>query len=180
MQRIPRQLLAGVIVLVAGGVAGACTVAQLDRPEPVAAAVPVVPPSPTPTVTVTPTPPPPPPKPVLRLDATATPKHGSVVVDGAGLTLYRSDQDSASPPASACVDGCLDKWKPVLSDDAQVVVGGIDATSVGAITRGDGKQQVTLAGWPLYRFVGDTKPGDIAGQCKGGFFAVTPTGGKSM
>jgi predicted lipoprotein with Yx(FWY)xxD motif len=40
--------------------------------------------------------------------------------------------------------------------------------------------QVTLAGWPLYRFVGDTKPGDIAGQCKGGFFAVTPTGGTSM
>jgi predicted lipoprotein with Yx(FWY)xxD motif len=52
--------------------------------------------------------------------------------------------------------------------------------AVGTITRKDRKQQVTLAGWPLYRFVGDAMPGDIAGQCKGGFFAVRPTGGKSM
>ena len=182
MQRIPRHLLAGVIVLTAGGVIAACTIGQLDR----SAAAPVPPPA---TVTVTtpptpapepPPPPPPPAKPVLRLDAAATPKNGTIVVDGAGLTLYRSDKDSPAPPASRCVDACLDQWKPVLADDAQIAVSGVEATAVGTITRKDGKQQVTLAGWPLYRFVGDTKPGDIAGQCKGGFFAVTPTGGKSM
>ena len=182
MQRIPRHLLAGVIVLTAGGVIAATTIGQLDR----SAAAPVPPPA---TVTVTtpptpapepPPPPPPPAKPVLRLDAAATPKNGTVVVDGAGLTLYRSDKDSASPPVSRCVDACVDQWKPLLADDAQIAVGGVQATAVGTITRKDGKQQVTLAGWPLYRFVGDTKPGDIAGQCKGGFFAVTPTGGKSM
>jgi predicted lipoprotein with Yx(FWY)xxD motif len=185
MQRIPRQLLAGVIVLTAGGVAGVYGAAQLPRPEPVAAVAAPAPaqaPSPSPTPAAPPPPPPPaaPAKPVLRLDASSTPKHGALVVDGVGLTLYRSDQDSAAPPASRCVGGCLDNWKPVFADDADIATGGVEATRVGTITRADGRQQVTLAGWPLYRFVGDTKPGDVTGQCKAGFFAVSPTGGKSM
>lgn len=187
MQRIPRQLLAGVIVLAAGGGVAACAASQLTGSQPpVAAVAAVATPAPTgsagpaPTPETSPTTTPPPAKPVLRLVASTTAKHGVVVVDGAGFTIYRSDQDSAAPPASRCVEACLQKWKPVLADDAQIVTDGVAATQVGTITRPDGTRQLTLTGWPLYRFVGDTKPGDIAGQCKGGFFAVTPTGGKSM
>jgi hypothetical protein len=44
MQRIPRHLLAGVIVLTAGGVIAACTIGQLDRSA--AAPVRLRPPSP--------------------------------------------------------------------------------------------------------------------------------------
>jgi predicted lipoprotein with Yx(FWY)xxD motif len=181
MQRIPRHVLAGVIVLTAGGGVGAYAVSQVVSSGPTLAAAAVMA---VPTVTVTtlpaPTPTPAPAKPVLRLRAQEIEKHGTVVVDGAGLTLYRSDKDSAAPPASKCVNACLDTWKPVLVDDAQLTFGGLESTAVGTITRAGGKAQVTLGGWPLYRFVGDKKPGDIAGQCKGGFFAVTPTGGKSM
>jgi hypothetical protein len=45
------------------------------------------------------------------------------------------------------------------------------------VKRPDGKTQVTYAGFPLYRYSGDTKPGDVKGQ---GFqkiwFAVTAKG----
>jgi predicted lipoprotein with Yx(FWY)xxD motif len=184
MHRISRHLLAGSLVLTAGGGVAAYAVSQVvsSSPAPAAAAAMV----PVPTVTVTTTTPAaaapvsPPAKPVLRLQAQSTEKHGTIVVDGAGLTLYRSDKDSAAPPASKCVDACLETWKPVLADDAQLAFDGVQSTAVGTITRADGKAQVTVGGWPLYRFVGDKKPGDITGQCKAGFFAVTPTGGKSM
>jgi predicted lipoprotein with Yx(FWY)xxD motif len=180
MQRISRHLLAGVIVLTAGGGVAAYAVSQVVTAVPAPAAVAAVLPAPTVTVTTSAAPPEPPAKPVLRLTAQVTPKNGTIVVDGGGLTLYRSDQDSAAPPRSNCLDACLAQWKPVLVDDAQLAFDGVEPTAVGTTMRADGEAQVTLGGWPVYRFVGDRKPGDIAGQCKGGFFAVTPTGGKSM
>ena len=117
-------------------------------------------------------------RPVLQ--AKATRKHGTVVVDVAGLTLYRSDKDSASPPRSRCTGSCTILWKPAVATDADLPVTGIDPTLVGTITRADGTRQLTLAGWPVYRFAKDRRPGDVKGQCKGKFFAITPDGGRSM
>jgi predicted lipoprotein with Yx(FWY)xxD motif len=58
---------------------------------------------------------------------------------------------------------------------------GVDPTLVGSVARADGKKQVTLAGWPLYRHTGDKKAGDLTGQGKGGtWFAVTPEGKKAQ
>jgi predicted lipoprotein with Yx(FWY)xxD motif len=116
--------------------------------------------------------------PVLK--AKAIRKHGTVVVDVAGLTLYRSDKDSARPPRSRCTGSCTLLWKPAVATDADLPVTGIDSTLVGTITRADGTHQLTLAGWPVYRFAKDRRPGDVKGQCKGKFFAITPDGGRSM
>ncbi|MFD0447742.1 hypothetical protein ACFQ10_43930 [Streptomyces indonesiensis] len=48
---------------------------------------------------------------------------------------------------------------------------------MGSVTRADGTKQLTLAGWPVYRFAGDNKPGDTKGQGVGGTWnALAPDG----
>ncbi|MGF1662610.1 MAG: hypothetical protein ACFCVG_09090 [Kineosporiaceae bacterium] len=103
---------------------------------------------------------------------------GQVTVDGAGFTLYRFDSDTADPPGSACDGDCAQAWPPVTVDDASALVAsGIDADLLGTLTRDDGSVQVTLAGWPLYRYAEDSAPGDALGHGVGGtWFAATPTG----
>jgi len=49
------------------------------------------------------------------------------------------------------------------------------------VAREDGGQQVTIAGWPAYRYAKDTKPGEVKGQGAGGkWFAFTPNGKKAV
>jgi len=54
---------------------------------------------------------------------------------------------------------------------------GISTSKLSTVKRPDGRTQVTYAGFPLYRYSGDKKPGDVKGQ---GFqkiwFAVTSKG----
>jgi hypothetical protein len=60
-------------------------------------------------------------------------------------------------------------------------VEGVDPALVGTITRADGGTQVTLAGWPLYRYIGDPKPGAWKGQgVNGKWFVAAPTGKKNL
>jgi predicted lipoprotein with Yx(FWY)xxD motif len=55
----------------------------------------------------------------------------------------------------------------------------VSTPQVGILTRPDGLRQVTLAGWPLYKYTKDTKPGDINGEgVDGAWFAVSPQGKK--
>src|SRR5262245_26574006 len=84
----------------------------------------------------------------------STPKTplGTVVVDGQGYTLYRSDRDV--PGESRCDTECARSWRPVISDAASGSE--LSGVKVGVTTRGDGSKQVTLDGWPLYRYSGDT------------------------
>ncbi|RKS79783.1 putative lipoprotein with Yx(FWY)xxD motif [Actinomadura pelletieri DSM 43383] len=106
---------------------------------------------------------------------------GKVVTDGDGRTLYRFDDDTARPPASTCADACAKTWPPVSASDAATRVDGVDQSLVGKVKRPDGKWQVTLAGWPLYRYAKDDGPGDVKGQGVGGtWFAASPTGKKAL
>lgn len=103
---------------------------------------------------------------------------GTVVTDAKGWTLYRYDKDRARPSMSMCTDACARTWMPVMADGS-VQAMGVQA-KVGTVTRSDGMKQVTLAGWPLYRYMGDTKAGQMNGQGKGGaWYAVTPRGKKT-
>jgi predicted lipoprotein with Yx(FWY)xxD motif len=104
---------------------------------------------------------------------------GEVLVDGEGFTLYRFDKDTNSPPTSNCDDDCAAAWPPVLAE-GDVTVEGFDDSVVGTVTRSDGDEQVTVNGWPIYRYSQDTAPGDANGQGIGGtWFGVTSTGGKA-
>ena len=105
---------------------------------------------------------------------------GAIVVDSSGRTLYRFDKDSASPPTSNCTGACAQLWPPVLVG-TQISLSGIDRSLLGTIKRPDGSVQLTLHGWPLYRYAGDSAAGQIIGEGIGGtWFAVHPTGAKAL
>lgn len=42
-------------------------------------------------------------------------------------------------------------------------MGGAQASKLSTIKRSDGTTQVTYAGWPLYTYTADTKPGEANG-----------------
>lgn len=115
------------------------------------------------------------------LVAGQSPELGTIVADAEGFTLYRFDADTADPPTSTCVDGCAEKWPPFVVDPTgQLTLEGVDQGSVGMVQRPDGTSQLTIGGWPVYRFAADTAPGATAGQGVGGtWFAVTPDGKKA-
>ena len=115
--------------------------------------------------------------PTSKLIATTIPKMGKVVTDTKGWVLYRFDLDSTKPSASTCSGKCARIWPPVLTDGAPELVG-IPAKLVGTVERDDGSKQVTLAGWPLYRYIGDPKPGAWKGQMVSGTWFVTAPDGK--
>jgi predicted lipoprotein with Yx(FWY)xxD motif len=115
----------------------------------------------------------------LVLRAKAVGSLGQVVVDGRGYTIYRYDKDTAKPPHSNCLDDCFPKWPPII-DTGDVQLDGVDQALVGSVVRDDATRQVTIAGWPAYRFSGDSVPGDARGQGVGNvWFAFTPTGKKA-
>ncbi|MFI6846299.1 hypothetical protein OG535_01435 [Kitasatospora sp. NBC_00085] len=114
------------------------------------------------------------------LATVTSPQFGPIVVDGLNYTLYRFDKDTAKPSASNCNDACAAKWPPVPVSE-QATVKGVDAKLVGSVTRADGTKQLTLNGWPLYRFAEDKAPGETKGQGVGGtWFISTPDGKKAQ
>ncbi|MBF9128345.1 hypothetical protein I0C86_04965 [Plantactinospora sp. S1510] len=105
---------------------------------------------------------------------------GQVVTDDKGFVLYRFDKDSAKPPKSTCVGDCARVWPPVLTD-GKPDLKGIADDKVGTVARPDGTRQVTIGNWPVYRYIGDKKPGQWRGQgVAGTWFVVTPTGTKNL
>lgn len=100
---------------------------------------------------------------------------GSVLADGAGMTLYLFTNDEGG--TSTCYDDCAQAWPPLTVDGDPVAGDGVDTDLLGTVERDDGKTQVTYASMPLYYYAPDSAPGDTTGQGVGGvWFAVTPDG----
>ncbi|MBV8693489.1 MAG: hypothetical protein JOY57_17660 [Actinobacteria bacterium] len=101
-------------------------------------------------------------------------KLGPILVDGEGRTLYRFAKDVNG--TIACTGNCATTWPPfvVTGTPPQAPDGG---GTVATVDRPDGGgTQVTFNGAPLYRYSGDSKPGDTNGQGIGGvWFVVAPT-----
>ncbi|MFE2071058.1 hypothetical protein ACFXDH_53395 [Streptomyces sp. NPDC059467] len=103
---------------------------------------------------------------------------GVVVADGNGLALYRYDKDQPTPSKWTCAGACTKTWIPVIVQDS-VKTSGVEQSLLGTVHR-NGMKQLTLAGWPLYRYIGDTKAGQLNGQGKDKeWYAITPSGQKS-
>lgn len=106
-------------------------------------------------------------------------KLGALVTDSTGMTLYRFDKDTPDPAKSHCEGKCAKTWPPVPADDASASAD-LNPTLMGSVTRPDGTKQLTLAGWPLYRYAKDKKPGDTNGQNVGGTWSASaPDGTKA-
>jgi predicted lipoprotein with Yx(FWY)xxD motif len=84
----------------------------------------------------------------------------NVLVDGNGCALYINAQDTTS--STACDTTCEQTWRPVV---APVQAGsGVTAANLGSWQRPSGTNQATYFGHQLYRFTGDTAPGQANGQ----------------
>jgi predicted lipoprotein with Yx(FWY)xxD motif len=103
---------------------------------------------------------------------------GPMLVDGTGFTIYRYDRDTTDPSRSNCNDACAAKWIPVRAGGNLAPID-VDRSLVGQITRDDGTLQLTLAGWPLYHFTGDSEPADTSGQgADEAWYPIAPDGKK--
>lgn len=99
---------------------------------------------------------------------------GKALTDGAGRTLYTFSADRAGSGQSSCSGVCASAWPPLTASATPAPPGGT-TLALGLIQRDDGSQQVTVGGRPLYRFVGDQKPGDATGNglnAQGGTWSV--------
>jgi predicted lipoprotein with Yx(FWY)xxD motif len=115
-----------------------------------------------------------------KLIAESIPRMGKVVTDAKHWVLYRFDEDTNNPSESACYGKCAEVWPPVLTD-GEPELEGISAGLVGTVKRDDGSLQLTLGGWPLYRYIGDPKPGAWKGQMVAGtWFVAAPNGKKNV
>jgi predicted lipoprotein with Yx(FWY)xxD motif len=97
--------------------------------------------------------------PVLKADSSS---YGKVVFDGRGYVLYGFTRDRGR---SACYGACAKAWPPYFAPKGELTVGaGLKRGLLGTVARKDGRRQVTYAGKPLYRYVGDRRPGQILCQ----------------
>ena len=99
-----------------------------------------------------------------------------LVATSDGFTVYEYTKDTNKPPASNCSGSCATSWPPVLAGDTPWLKG-VSADKVGTVDRPDGTKQLTLNGWPLYRYAKDAQPGDTTGNGVGGTWkALNPEG----
>ncbi|MCM4083212.1 COG4315 family predicted lipoprotein [Paractinoplanes hotanensis] len=116
-----------------------------------------------------------------KLTGTKVARMGKVVVDDEGFVLYRFDKDGNNPAKTNCVGKCAEIWPPAMTNDGKPTLKGVDSELVGTVTRADGSKQLTLKGWPLYRYIGDKKPGNWKGQnVSGTWFVIQPDGAKNL
>ena len=101
---------------------------------------------------------------------------GPILVDDSGRTLYGFTKDK--PGTSACDTDCIAVW-PALTSSKDVKAGpGTDAALLKEAKLGEGAEQAVYGGWPLYYYVGDSRPGDVNGQGLDGEWFVIAADGK--
>ena len=85
-------------------------------------------------------------------------------VDAKGRTLYTLSGETTKR-LKCKSKSCLSLWPPLtVSRKAKpTAASGVDG-KLGILRRSDGRRQVTLRGKPLYRYAGDSAPGDTNGE----------------
>jgi predicted lipoprotein with Yx(FWY)xxD motif len=84
-------------------------------------------------------------------------KYGPIAFDGRGFALYAFTADK--PSRSTCYGACAAAWPPYIVKRKPT-----GNRLLGVTLRRDGRLQVTLAGRPLYYYVGDRRAGQILCQ----------------
>ncbi len=108
---------------------------------------------------------------------------GKVLVDSNGMTLYYFQKDQKGSGKSKCEGACASAWPPLTASGEPEAMSGVNSSMLGTIERTDGTTQVTYAGWPLYTFVEDKKPGEDNGTDSKAFgaswYPLHPNGQKA-
>ncbi len=93
------------------------------------------------------------------------------------MTLYHLTAEKGKKVV--CTGACVQFWPPlVVKKGAKLTTGtGLNPKMLGTIRRPDGRYQVTYAGFALYLFATDKKPGQVNGEgVEKSWFAISPTG----
>ena len=107
------------------------------------------------------------------------------LVDGQGMTLYAFTLDTrgtdSTATASFCTSEiCMKAWPPLWTGGFPVAKDGAKQSLVGTFAR-HGKLQVTYNGWPLYRHINDSVPGETLGHGVNRDFSILkPNGATSF
>jgi predicted lipoprotein with Yx(FWY)xxD motif len=113
-------------------------------------------------------------------------EHGRYLTDADGRALYLFESDTQGQGGTkarvSCTGECLDRWPPLYSEGEPRAGEMADAAKLGTAGH-EGKMIVTYNGWPLYRFVEDTGPGETKGhdieEFGAEWYLVTPDGEKA-
>jgi predicted lipoprotein with Yx(FWY)xxD motif len=106
---------------------------------------------------------------------------GTHLADGKGRTLYRFLKDTGRK--STCTGVCAQNWPPLTTKEKPEAEGRAKQSRLSTKRRKDGRRQVLYDGHPLYRFAGDSSPGDANGQginAFGGLWYVVAPSGKAI
>ena len=103
----------------------------------------------------------------------ATTSLGSVLVDGAGRTLYVFTKDEKNK--SNCAGACAATWPALYG--TPTAGAGVTGAKLGSFATADGKTQATIDGQPLYYYGADTAAGDAKGQNVGTVWFVVDGAG---
>jgi predicted lipoprotein with Yx(FWY)xxD motif len=121
------------------------------------------------------------PNPAVEIGTASVTKLGSVLVNGHGQVLYMFAPDGRAKVT--CNAACQKIWPPDVAPRSGVAkaIGGARQSLIGSDRNPvDGRRVVTYNGWPLYKYVLDTRPRMSQGQnvaLEGGFWWVlTPAG----
>ncbi len=97
---------------------------------------------------------------------------GTIVSTSSGFTLYEFTRDHGGRDSCVSLAGCTQTWPPLTTSGRPIAGPGIRASLLSTTKIAGGRSQVTYAGHPLYRYAGDSRPGDTE------YVAITAFGGQ--
>ena len=116
---------------------------------------------------------------VAHINAATRVPFGSYLVDGQGRALYILDGQRGAAGMDRCMGECLRIWPPLHSSGAPTAGPGVDPARLASMPM-HGAPHVTYAGWPLYYYHRDRRPGDTTGQAIqdrwGRWYLLSPSG----
>lgn len=115
-----------------------------------------------------------PPAEAIGVETTAL---GDILVDTDGMTLYVTLDDTAGVPT--CLDACAKTWPPFVADAVEPPAQ-FDTADFDQVPLPDGTFQIVYKGRPLYRFTGDSAPGETNGQGLNGVWYVVGLDGEPI
>jgi predicted lipoprotein with Yx(FWY)xxD motif len=103
---------------------------------------------------------------------------GLILANPHGMTVYWYTADKKGSGVSSCTGSCAVAWPPVIAP-VRLPAGVKLSGPIGYIVRPNGQHQVTVDGYPIYRYAGDKAPGQTNGNGIGGKWYIVKAKKKS-
>jgi len=111
---------------------------------------------------------------IKTTSATVNGKSVTILTNAQGMTLYYFKPDTATK--SACTGSCASNWPPLVFTGSGSPASDTALTGTLSVVTDTHGQQLEYNGHLLYRFSGDTAPGQTHGEgIKGVWFVATTT-----